>query len=171
MQEGNINTNLYYKPAYALMLLRSNIIGRDRFDYAFRKYIRDWAFKHPSPWDFFRSMENSCGEDLAWFWKGLILENYQLDQAVIGVEKTGTEGGGVLVTTQNLQRMAMPLVVEITTMSGKLIRKNFPVEIWQSSNTYSFWVETKESIRKVVIDPDRVFPDIQPQNNTWQGIK
>ena len=171
MQEVNIGINLYYKPAFALMLLRNNILGKERFDYAFRKYIRDWAFKHPSPWDFFRSMENSSGEDLNWFWKGMILENYQLDQAVSSVEKAGNEGEGVIITIQNLQQMAMPAVVDITTMSGKIMHKIFPVEIWQSSNTYSFRVETTEVVRKVVIDPEKVFPDIQPQNNTWLGMK
>jgi hypothetical protein len=170
MKENNIGINLYFKPAYALNLLRNNIIGHERYDYAFRKYIHDWAFKHPTPWDFFRSIENSTGEDLGWFWKGLILENYQLDQAIIDVEKTGTSGG-VLITIRNLQKMAMPVVVELTTMSGKLIRKSLPVEIWQNSESYTFRMETTEPVRKVVIDPDKVFPDIQPQNNTWQGIK
>jgi len=170
MKEGNISVNLYFKPAYALMLLRSHIIGEKRFDYAFRKYIRDWAYKHPTPWDFFRSMENSTGEDLYWFWKGLILENYQLDQAIIDVEKTGTSGG-VLITLKNLKKMAMPVEVELTTMSGKLIRKTLPVEIWQNSDTYVFRMETAESVRKVVLDPDKVYPDIHPQNNVWQGIK
>jgi len=152
------------------MLLRSHIIGEKRFDYACRKYIRDWAYKHPTPWDFFRSMENSTGEDLYWFWKGLILENYQLDQAIIDVEKTGTSGG-VLITLKNLKKMAMPVEVELTTMSGKLIRKTLPVEIWQNSDTYVFRMETAESVRKVVLDPDKVYPDIHPQNNVWQGIK
>jgi aminopeptidase N len=171
MKEYNIGINLYFKPAYALMILRNNIVGPKRFDFAFRKYIQDWAFRHPTPWDFFRSMENSTGEDLAWFWKGMILENYQLDQAVVGVEKTGKDGNSVLVTVKNQQKMAMPVIVELTTMSGKQIRKSLPVEIWQSSDTHTFRVATSETIRKVVLDPDRVFPDIQPQNNTWQGSK
>jgi hypothetical protein len=45
------------------------------------------------------------------------------------------------------------------------------VEIWQNSGSYTFRMETTEQVRKVVLDPDKVFPDIQPQNNTWQGIK
>ena len=67
--------------------------------------------------------------------------------------------------------MAMPVIVELTTLSGKLIRKSLPVEIWQSSDTYTLRVETTETVRKIVLDPDRVFPDIQPQNNTWQDMK
>ncbi|HRN56698.1 MAG TPA: M1 family aminopeptidase, partial [Agriterribacter sp.] len=76
MKERNIGNLLYYKPGYAMELLRNHILGHERFDYAFKNYISNWAYKHPTPWDFFRSMENSAGEDLAWFWKGMILSNY-----------------------------------------------------------------------------------------------
>jgi hypothetical protein len=168
MREENIGLNLYYKPGYALGLLRNNILGPKRFDYAFRKYIRDWAFKHPTPWDFFRSIENSAGEDLYWFWKGLILENYRLDQGISSVQ---TAEGGVLITLVNNDRMAMPVVVEITTISGKTMRKTLPVEIWQSAGTYQMKVAVPEKIRKVVIDPDLVYPDGARENNVWQGNK
>jgi hypothetical protein len=83
-------------------LLRSQILGTNRFDYAFRKYIRDWAFRHPTPWDFFRSMESSSGEDLYWFWKGLILENYKLDQGITNVQSTDS---GIIVSLANNEKM------------------------------------------------------------------
>jgi len=170
MQEQNIGLNLYFKPAYALALLRDHILGPKRFDYAFRKYINDWAFRHPSPWDFFRSMENSTGEDLHWFWKGLILENYQLDQAVVSVDNA-PEPGSLLIRLENRGRMAMPVVLQITTMSGKLIRKELPVEIWQSSGVHTLRVPVSEKVRKVTVDPDAVYPDINISNNTWVGSK
>ena len=171
MKEENMGINLYFKPGYALTILRDKIVGNKRFDYAFRKYIQDWSFKHPTPWDFFRSIENSTGEDLYWFWKGIFMENYQLDQAIVSVDKEGSDGKSIVVTIRNQQKMAMPVIVEITTLSGKLIRKSFPVEIWQNNDTYTFKVETNEAVRKIVLDPDKVFPDIQPQNNLWQGMK
>lgn len=168
MAEENIGVNLYAKPGYALGLLRSHVVGEKRFDYAFKKYIRDWAYKHPTPWDFFRSMESSLGEDLYWFWKGLILENYKLDQAISGVETTE---GGVLVNLVNNEKMAMPVVLDITLASGKVIRKILPVEIWQHDGSYSLRVPTTEKVRKVVIDPELAFPDAIRQNNVWQGLK
>jgi aminopeptidase N len=64
---------VYFKPAFGLVLLREQILGKDRFDYAFRNYINKWAYKHPQPEDFFRSMESGAGEDLSWFWKGWYL--------------------------------------------------------------------------------------------------
>ena len=170
MQEVNIGINLYFKPAFALALLRNHIVGPKRFDYAFRKYINDWAFKHPSPWDFFRSIENSTGEDLYWFWKGLILENYKLDQALTNVTNA-PDGGALLITIENRDRMAMPVILEVTMLSGQTIRKQLPVEIWQSTSTYTYRLPITEKVRKVVIDPQGVFPDINPKNNTWQGSK
>lgn len=168
MKERNIGNLLYFKPGYAMELLRNHILGEDRFDYAFKKYIRDWAYKHPTPWDFFRSMENSAGEDLAWFWKGMILNNYALDQVIKGVEYVnGDPREGALISIANAEQMAMPVVVEYTTASGKTGRKTLPVEIWQNNNAWTFKVDTQEALRKVVIDPDHVFPDVDDSNNTW----
>ncbi|GAC1438987.1 MAG: M1 family metallopeptidase [Sediminibacterium sp.] len=62
--------NAYTKPATALNLLRETIMGRDLFDYAFKEYARRWAFKHPTPADLFRTMEDASAEDLDWFWRG-----------------------------------------------------------------------------------------------------
>ena len=62
--------NAYSKPATGLNILRETIMGRKLFDYAFKEYARRWAFKHPEPGDFFRTMEDASGEDLDWFWRG-----------------------------------------------------------------------------------------------------
>lgn len=168
MKEVNIGTLLYAKPGYALGLLRDEILGADRFDYAFRKYTEDWAFKHPTPWDFFRAMENAAGEDLAWFWRGMFIESYELDQAVTKVEYVkGDPKEGALVTIENLGRMAMPVVVEYTTVSGKTLRKKLPVEVWHAKKTWRFALNTTEELQKIVIDPDKVFPDMKSSNNTW----
>ncbi|MDT9165951.1 hypothetical protein RSW31_26060, partial [Escherichia coli] len=80
--------------------------------------------------DFFRSMENGAGEDLAWFWKSVFFETWQLDQAVTKVEyRDNNAKNGALVTIANLEQMAMPVTVEYTTVSGKKGRKILPVEI------------------------------------------
>lgn len=62
--------NAYMKPAVGLNMLRETIMGRELFDYAFKEYCRRWAFKHPTPADFFRTMEDASGVDLDWFWRG-----------------------------------------------------------------------------------------------------
>ena len=76
--------NAYGKPATALNILRETIMGRELFDYAFKEYSRRWAFKHPTPADFFRTMEDASGVDLDWFWRGWFYTNDHVD---IGLEK------------------------------------------------------------------------------------
>jgi hypothetical protein len=66
----NFGPNAYSKPATGLNILRETIMGRELFDYAFKEYSRRWAFKHPTPADLFRTMEDASGEDLDWFWRG-----------------------------------------------------------------------------------------------------
>ncbi len=66
-QYGN---NAYGKPATALNILRETVMGRELFDHAFKEYCKRWAFKHPAPADFFRTMEDASGVDLDWFWRG-----------------------------------------------------------------------------------------------------
>jgi hypothetical protein len=67
---NNFGRNAYDKPATALNILRETIMGRELFDYAFKEYARRWAFKHPTPADLFRTLEDASGEDLDWFWRG-----------------------------------------------------------------------------------------------------
>ncbi len=66
----NFGPNAYTKPATALNILRETIMGRELFDYAFKEYARRWAFKHPTPADFFRTMDDASAENLDWFWRG-----------------------------------------------------------------------------------------------------
>ena len=82
IQQGNLGMAAYLKPSQMLTALRDVVLGKERFDAAFREYIHRWAFKHPTPWDFFHSMENVSGEDLSWFWRAWVLNTWKLDQAV-----------------------------------------------------------------------------------------
>lgn len=81
IQFGN---NAYGKPATALNILRETVMGRELFDFAFREYARRWAFKHPTPADFFRTMEDASGVDLDWFWRGWF---YTTDNVDISLDK------------------------------------------------------------------------------------
>lgn len=170
LKEANIGVALYYKPGYALGLLRDHILGPDRFDYAFRSYISKWAYKHPAPWDFFRTIENAAGEDLGWFWKGMFIENYKLDQAITNVAYvSGDSSKGALVTITNLDRMAMPVILQYQSVSGKTGEVKIPVEVWQNGNTWIEKLNTNEKLKSVTIDPDHAFPDMNVDNNTWTG--
>lgn len=76
--------NAYSKPATGLNILRETIMGRELFDKAFKTYSKRWAFKHPEPADFFRTMEDASGEDLDWFWRGWF---YGTDPVDIAIDK------------------------------------------------------------------------------------
>lgn len=168
IKERNIGNSLYSKPGYALELLRNEILGADRFDYAFRTYIKRWAYKHPSPFDFFRTMENAAGEDLGWFWKAMFIENYKLDQSIKEVKYIkDNPANGALITIDNLGQMAMPVYLQYQTESGKKETIKIPVEVWQNNTSWIIKLNTTEKIRSVIIDPNRVFPDVNYDNNKW----
>ena len=170
MKERNIGTCLYSKPGYGLELLRNQILGPDRFDYAFREYIRRWAFKHPTPWDFFHTMENVAGEDLSWFWRGWFFEKYKLDQAIVSVKyENSIPANGAVVTLANLEEMAMPVNITYETKSGKTGSLTLPVEIWNNTNTWKIKLPTTEELKKVEIDEAKIFPDFNFSNNIWRG--
>jgi hypothetical protein len=78
-------SNAYRKPATALNILRETVMGREKFDYAFREYCRRWAFKHPTPADFFRTLEDASGMDLDWFWRGWFMSIDAVDIALDSV--------------------------------------------------------------------------------------
>lgn len=168
MKENNIGVLAYMKPGLALSLLRSEVLGPERFDYAFRTYIKYWAYKHPTPDDFFRTMENAGGESLGWFWRSWFLNAWNLDQAVNSVSYVDNDPSkGAIVEVANLEKMVMPVTVEYTTIGGKTERKKLPVEIWERNTVFSFKIPTTEAVKSVVIDPDKVLPDINAENNTW----
>ena len=171
IQTRNLGWEAYNKPGFGLRILRENILGADRFDYALKNYIAKWAFKHPTPMDFFRAMEDGAGEDLGWFWRAWFYELWRLDQSVKDVDYVEQDPAkGAVITIENLDKMAMPAVVEVELTSGEKERFTFPVEIWQRGSTWTFRTSTKLPIKAVVIDPDHSFPDMDSKNNTWKPL-
>lgn len=172
MKERNIGILAYYKPAIGLTLLREQVIGADRFDRAFKTYIERWAYKHPTPDDFFRTIENVAGENLNWFWRGWYINNWKLDQAVTDVKYVKNDPAqGALITIENLEKMPMPVILEIKTKSGKVSRLKLPVEVWQRNKQWTFIYPSVEEIISVVSDPDKVLPDSNSSNNSWTSGK
>lgn len=168
IKEKNNGTLLYSKPSAGLVLLREQILGPERFDFAFRTYIAKWAFKHPTPDDFFRTIENASGENLQWFWRGWFLNNWRLDVSVRGITYVDNDPkNGALITIDNLEKMAMPVTLEIKTITGKTSRVNLPVEIWERNNSWTFKYPSTEQLQSVTYDPDNVMPDFDPDNNVW----
>ena len=169
IQQNNLGMAAYAKPAQMLTALRDVVLGKDRFDAAFREYINRWAFKHPTPWDFFHSMENVSGEDLGWFWRAWVLNTWKLDQTVKGVTyKNDKPEKGADIIIENLEKMPMPVTVLVKEENGKEHRIDLPVEIWQRGSKWTFGVSTTSEIKEVILDPDNKLPDWNRDNNTWK---
>ena len=172
MKEANIGTLCYFKPSAGLILLREQVLGKERFDTAFRTYIQRWAYKHPQPDDFFRSMENVAGEDLSWFWRSWYVNNWRFDQGINSIKYVKNDPAkGVIINVENFDKMPMPIVLDVKGKSGKVTRVNLPVEIWQRNNDWSFKHNSTEEIESIVLDPDHVFPDYNDSNNIWAASK
>jgi hypothetical protein len=159
----------YNKPGTGLELLREEVLGKERFDYAFRYYVHQWAFKHPTPYDFFHAIENASGETLDWFWRGWVFNNWKIDQAVTGVEYVqGDSSKGATITIENKERLPMPVTVEVKEDNGTTNRVHLPVEIWMKGGIWKFHYPSTAKILQVTIDPDQRYPDSDPNNNTFK---
>jgi aminopeptidase N len=152
-----------------MVLLREQILGPERFDWAFRKFIRDWSNKHPSLSDFFRAMESEGGEDLAWFWRGWFMNNWTLDLAIQSAEYVnGDFHQGAKVTIANRGQLVMPSTVAVNFEDGSSTRVILPVEAWIQRTVYMMHVDSSKPIVSIVVDPDHVIPDADRSNNEFK---
>ncbi len=172
MKEANIGLLCYSKPSAGLIILREQVLGAERFDLAFRTYVERWAYKHPTPDDFFRTMENVAGEDLSWFWRGWFEYNWRFDQGINAIKYVKNDPKqGVVITIENFERMPMPVVLDIKLKSGGVERVKLPVEIWQKNTSWTFKHNSTEEIESITLDPDHAFPDSNEANNIWSAAK
>jgi hypothetical protein len=160
----------YDKTAAALTILRNSVIGPERFDYAFKTYIERWAMKHPQPEDFFRTMNDAAGEDLNWFWKEWFYETWKFDQSVKYVKYVhDNPSDGAFITIENLQEMALPVIVKVTEQNGTTQIIKLPVDVWRRNTEWTFKYNSTSPLTSVVLDPNAELPDIDRKNNTWEG--
>jgi hypothetical protein len=164
--QSDLGIAAYEKPSIMLNTLREVVLGADRFDLAFREFINRWAFKHPTPWDFFHTMENVSGEDLGWFWRGWVLNTWKLDQSLKDVKYIRNDpSNGVNITIENLEKMPMPVLIQIKEENGKIHDLKLPVEVWQRGSTWTFHANTTSNVTDVLLDPDKKLPDVNRNNN------
>jgi aminopeptidase N len=166
---GNLSITAYTKPGLGLILLRDRIIGRDRFDPAFREYIRRWAYKHPTPADFFRTIEDGVGEDLSWFWRSWFYTTERLDQAVDSVTSVDSTGGLSRVYLSSAGQMPMPVELDLRLEDGTARHLSLPVEIWYGGNQYTVLVPGPQRVVGAAIDARNIYPDVRRENNSWMA--
>lgn len=164
MKERSIGALAYFKPGMGLDILRESVLGPERFDKAFRTYVDRWAFKHPTPWDFFHTMENVSGEELNWFWRGWFINKWKIDQAVKTVKPVT---GGTQITVENIGQLPMPTTVLVTFKDGTSQTIKLPVEVWKRNTEWTFQVDSAKEVTQVKLDPASRIPDINVKNNIW----
>jgi hypothetical protein len=156
----------YVKPSIVLLTLRSKVLGPSTFDSAFREYTRRWAFKHPQPADFFRTVEEVSGRDLAWFWRSFFYTTAALDQSIEGVKQDSA--GSSQVSLVNLGDAVMPVELELGFEDGTTEQVRLPVEIWYGGNRYVYEVGSGKTIVSARVNPDGTLADAVTTNDTWR---
>ncbi|MFL5515307.1 MAG: M1 family metallopeptidase, partial [Gemmatimonadales bacterium] len=114
--DQNLGSLAYVKPSIMLLALRNKVLGPEVFDTAFREYTRRWAFKHPQPADFFRTIDQVSGRDLSWFWRGFFFTTAALDQSVETVRQAPDSGAEVVV--RSLGTAVMPVELRVGYADG-----------------------------------------------------
>lgn len=152
----------YDKPATVLAALRA-VLGQEQFERGLREYGRRWKYKHPYPWDLWNTFESVSSQDLDWFWYSWYHTTWALDQAVAGVQSTGS---GATITIEDRGRVPMPVRLAITRTGGQVERRTIPVEVWLSG-ARSTTLSVSGNVVRVEIDPERQFPDLDRANNVW----
>jgi len=158
----------YRKPAVVMLTLRNHVVGPDLFDTAFREYIRTWAFKHPTPGDFFRSIENSTGEDLSWFWRSFL---YTTDVLDIGIDSVATrtvdrQAFATIALRRNTS-VPFPVRLRVAYADGTTQDFSLPVNIWGQGNRFNAVLPARGTVTGVRLWPDPSVPDWNPSNDTW----
>lgn len=177
---GLLGENAYVKPSVGLQLLRQEILGPEVFDDAFREYVRRWAFKHPTPADFFRTMEDLSGRRLDWFWRTWFVENARFDQALDTVDvREGKEGQLVAVVYANRERGVLPMRVRFTYVAPSCQPEDscatttedvvYPAEVWSTDTAHYLrrYAVTGRRLVRIELDPEARLVDVDRTNNVW----
>ena len=166
-------------------------MGKELFDHAFKTYAQRWKFKHPTPADFFRTMEDASGVDLDWFWRGWFYTTDVTDIGIKSVKKYSTELNNETITsiedtseglsfakkqdkyhyeiTYNKPGgLVMPIIVEFTYDDGSKERKTYPAQIWRyNDNEVTKVFSSSKQIKSILIDPDLETADVDVSNNSF----
>ncbi|MEP6590712.1 MAG: M1 family metallopeptidase [Gemmatimonadota bacterium] len=165
-----LGISAYIKPSVGLQLLRQEILGPVAFDDAFRTYTARWAFKHPTPTDFYRTMMDVSGRRLDWFFREWFIENARFDQSVdLVTTRAVGDSTQITVVYGNKQRGVLPILAHFTYSDGSSADYHYPAEVW-STNSVRYlrrYTVVGKQLVKVELDPEKRLVDIDRANNVW----
>lgn len=158
----------YRKPAVLLLTLRNEVVGPELFDAAFREYIRRWAFKHPTPADFFRTIENYTGRDLSWYWRGFW---YTTDVLDVGIDSVSNNVEAAQPTaTVSLHRtssIVFPVRIRLKYANGSTGDFSLPENIWANGDRFKAVLAVPSEVVGARLWPDPSVPDWDHSNDAW----
>jgi len=155
----------YTKAPLALNALGA-VVGDSAVARAFAEYAKSWKYKHPTPYDFFFSMNKSLGKNLDWFWYGWFFTTYTTDQAI---ESVTTSGSDAVLTVRDKGDLVSPVIAAIQFTDGSKGRVVLPAERWFSGvRTLTERIPLNgRVIKSVTLDPENRFQDLDRSNNVW----
>ena len=158
----------YRKPGAVLLALRNNVVGRETFDRAFREYVRRWSFRHPSPADFFRTIENVSGMDLGWYWTAFFYGTGRLDIGIDNVTMRQQEGQSyAVVALRRNGTVPFPVHLRLRFNDNSTEDVDLPVEIWSQGRQYQAVIAVKAPVVGARLWPGDVVPDWNATNDVW----
>ena len=151
----NFGANAYSKPATGLNILRETIMGRNLFDYAFKEFSRRWAFKHPEPADFFRTMEDASGVDLDWFWRGWFYSIEPCDIALDSVKIFKADPNTIAKERPDTQNIAKAILNDFDDISKIRNRDDKTIEFFTDADktTRDFYYDYDRGLKKIDTTP------------------
>jgi hypothetical protein len=157
----------YTKAPLALLAL-GGVVGDSTVNRAFAAYASAWKWRHPSPWDFFASMNHFLGKNLDWFWYQWFFTTYTFDQAI---ESVGIARDAATVVVRDNGDMAMPVLLNVVYADGSSESITRQADVWFSgsrSATVSIPLHGK-SLRSITLDPNNRFQAKDRSNNEWKA--
>ncbi|WP_018628020.1 M1 family metallopeptidase [Niabella aurantiaca] len=164
--------NAYAKPATGLNILRETIMGRNLFDFAFKEYARRWAFKHPTPADLFRTMEDASGEDLDWFWRGWFYGINPVDISLDSVKVAKADvDAAVSAAKKRIKKPDAPLVPEFDDISKIRNREDRNITFYTDKDPdardfywrYARGLEPYDSTKTITVETPSSMGALSPQ--------
>jgi hypothetical protein len=157
----------YSKPEIALNAL-GGVVGDSAVGRAFAEYAKSWKYRHPTPYDFFFSMNKSLGKNLDWFWYQWFFTTYTFDQSIRSARIVGDE---VELTVHDKGDLAMPVIARIDWASGNQTIVTYPADIWfRGARTATTKIRMNgRTIKSITLDPDNRFQDLDRSNNVWSA--
>jgi hypothetical protein len=156
----------YQKPALMMRTLREHVLGRERFDDAFRAYLAAWAFKHPTPGDFFRMMRSRTGVDLDWYWHDWVYTTNRPDQ---GVEAIVNSDSGARVVLVNRGEMQLPVFLRVTYADRTTESVTLQVDLWNQGPRFTWRARNGKPVARAEVDPEGRLPDADRSNNVREA--